>query len=206
MGRFAATKQHVPVHAHPARRRSLQARLSKRSHTDFHAQAASVTQLRTMAKTSTQRKRKACSSLRELLRENHLEIPTFRGELSKSAFEAQRQRLLACALSLRDTEKLEEAYQAYQAQARVDCWPWLQSIQGLYLMLTVDHIDNCRTHHGEEVFPFYLDSLHHSIPSFYVDRTLFAAAQDVPLAAPAAPEPPNGGARTWGCKHTSPCL
>lgn len=181
----------------------MQARLSKRSHTDFHAQAASVTQLRTMAKTSTQRKRKACSSLRELLRENHLEIPTFRGELSKSAFEAQRQRLLACALSPRDTEKLEEAYQAYQAQARVDCWPWLQSIQGLYLMLTVDHIDNSRTHHGEEVFPSYLNSLHHS--TIFLRRS-FAAAQAVPLAAPAAPEPPHGGARTWGCKHTCPCL
>ena len=65
-------------------------------------------------RSSTTRKRAACGSLRELLQANQLEVPKFRGELSRADFAAQRQRLENCTLSPSDTQKLRDIIDLYE--------------------------------------------------------------------------------------------
>lgn len=69
-----------------------------------------------MARESTQRKRAACGSLRELLRDNNLEAPKFRGDLSRADFLAQTERLRDCVLSPVDAQKLQTALQGYNVE------------------------------------------------------------------------------------------
>lgn len=73
-----------------------------------------------MARETTQRKRAACGSLRELLRDNNLEVPRFRGELSLRDFVAQTDRLRGCALSPNDVQKLQTALQGYNVETGQD--------------------------------------------------------------------------------------